>query len=188
MGDKKRSILKTSFLVGIAALIIYVLYTNLSDIKKSGAALSIGDDAPDFQLINLEGETVKLSDYRGQGVFLNFWATYCPPCKKEMPFMQNQYELFKEKGVTILTVDIAEPHPVVEKFAVKYGLTFPILLDLNQETMDLYDVAAIPVSFLIDENGKVVDRISSSLTESQIADYMEQIMPDSEIDKTASNQ
>ncbi|RAZ79320.1 thiol-disulfide oxidoreductase ResA [Planococcus halotolerans] len=188
MSDKKRSIIKTSLLVGFAAVIIYVLFTNLSDIKKSGEALSIGDDAPDFQLINLEGETVKLSDYRGQGVLLNFWATYCPPCKKEMPYMQNQYELFKEKGVTILAVDVAEPQPVVEKFVGEYGLTFPVLLDLNQETTDLYDVAAIPVSFLIDENGKVVDRLSASLTESQIADYMEQIMPEYEIDKTFINQ
>ncbi|QHJ70923.1 thiol-disulfide oxidoreductase ResA [Planococcus halotolerans] len=188
MSDKKRSIIKTSLLVGFATVIIYVLFTNLSDIKKSGEALSIGDDAPDFQLINLEGETVKLSDYRGQGVLLNFWATYCPPCKKEMPYMQNQYELFKEKGVTILAVNVAEPQPVVEKFVGEYGLTFPVLLDLNQETMDLYDVAAIPVSFLIDENGKVVDRLSASLTESQIADYMEQIMPEYEIDKTFINQ
>lgn len=188
MGDKKRSILKTSLLVGVAAVIIYVLFTNLSDIKKSGEALSVGDEAPDFQLINLDGATVKLSDYRGQGVFLNFWATYCPPCKKEMPFMQNQYERFKEKGVTILAVDVAEPQPVVEDFAVKYGLTFPVLLDLNQETMNLYDVAAIPVSFLIDENGTVVDRISAGLTESQIADYMKQIMPESENDKTSNTQ
>ena len=165
-----------------------MLFTNLSDIKKSGEALSVGDEAPDFQLINLDGETVKLSDYRGQGVFLNFWATYCPPCKKEMPFMQNQYERFKEKGVTILAVDVAEPQPVVEDFAVKYGLTFPVLLDMNQDTMDLYDVAAIPVSFLIDENGKVVDRITAGLTESQIADYMKKIIPESERDKPSITQ
>lgn len=188
MADKGRSIIKTSILVGIAAVIIYVLYTNLSDIKSSGSALSIGDEAPDFQLTTIEGKLVQLSDYRGQGVFLNFWATYCPPCKKEMPFMQNQYELFKEKGVTILAVNVAEPQPVVEKFAVKYGLSFPVLLDSNQETMDLYDVAAIPVSFLIDENGKVVDRITAGLTESEIADYMKQIMPESEIDKTSITQ
>lgn len=172
--------MKTSLLVGLAAVIIYVFYTNLSDIKNSGSAIAAGDKAPDFQLTTLEGETVKLSDYRGQGVFLNFWATYCPPCKKEMPFMQNQYDLLKEKGVTILAVDVGEPQSVVEKFAEKYGLTFPILLDSNQETMALYDVAAIPVSFLIDENGMVVDRITAGLTESQIADYLKQVMPKSE--------
>ncbi len=188
MCDKGRSIRKQSILVGVAIVIIYVLFTNLSDIQKNEEVLSIGDEAPDFQLTTLEGKTVNLRDYRRKGVFLNFWATYCPPCKKEMPFIQNQYELFKEKGIIILAVDVAEPQPVVEKFALKYGLTFPILLDLNQETMDLYDVAAIPVSFLIDENGKVVDRITAGLTESQIADYMKQLMPESEIGQTSITQ
>ncbi|WP_019414667.1 thiol-disulfide oxidoreductase ResA [Paenisporosarcina sp. TG20] len=180
MSVEGKSIVKTIILVGLALVIVYVLYTNLLDIKSSGTAVATGDQAPDFQLTTLEGETVKLSDYRGQGVFLNFWATYCPPCKKEMPFMQSQYEVFKEKGVTILAIDVGEPKPVVESFVSEYGLTFPILLDPHHEAVDSYGVVAIPVSFLIDGNGKVVERITSSLTESQIAEYMEQILPETE--------
>lgn len=178
MNKKSRLIVRTSILIGFIALVLYVLYTNFFNVDDG--IVSKGDQAPDFQLKTLEGETVNLSDYRGQGVFLNFWATYCPPCKEEMPYMQSQYELFKDKGVTILAVDVGEPKLTVEKFVKRYGLTFPVLLDERQEVLNLYGVGAIPVSFLVDENGKVVDRITAGLTESQIHNYMKQILPDRE--------
>ncbi len=178
MSVNGKSIIKTSILIGLAAIIAYALYNNFLDIKNSGNVVASGDQAPDFQLTTLEGETVKLSDYKGQGVFLNFWASYCPPCKEEMPYMQSHYEVFKDKGVVILAINIGEPKHVVESFVSENGFTFPILLDPNQEVVNSYGVVAIPVSFLIDENGKVVDRITASLTESQIAEYMKLILPE----------
>lgn len=178
MNKKTRLIVRTSILIAFVGIVLYVLYTNF--LNTNDGIINAGDQAPDFQLKTLEGETVNLSDYRGQGVFLNFWATYCPPCKEEMPYMQSQYEVFKDKGVTILAVDVGEPKLTVEKFVKRYELTFPILLDYRQEVVNAYGVGAIPVSFLIDENGKVVDRITAGLTESQIYKYMEKITPESE--------
>jgi peroxiredoxin len=175
LDKKRRLIVRAGILIGFVAMIIYVLYSSI--FNNDNGMVSRGDQAPDFQLQTLDGKTVRLSDYRGQGVFLNFWATYCPPCKKEMPYMQNQYEKFKDKGVTILAVDVGEPKLTVEKFVKRYGLTFPILLDEKEEVIDLYGVGAIPVTFLIDKNGKVVDRITASLTEEDIKEYMTQIMP-----------
>ncbi|WP_201715578.1 thiol-disulfide oxidoreductase ResA [Rossellomorea arthrocnemi] len=173
---KRRLVIRISLLSIFTFLIGYVLYTNITN--SNSGMIQAGDQAPDFQLETLKGETVKLSDFKGQGIFLNFWATYCPPCKEEMPYMQNQYEEFKDKGVTILAIDVGEPKVTVDKFAKRYGLTFPILLDQNQEVLDSYGVGPIPVTFLIDEDGKVVERVTASLSEEIIKNYMNSIMPE----------
>ena len=76
--------------------------------KEKYDVLQVGDDAPDFALIDLNGESHQLSDYKGQGVFLNFWGTWCATCKKEMPAMGRQYQVYKDQGVQILAVNIAE--------------------------------------------------------------------------------
>ncbi|MGM0867513.1 MAG: thiol-disulfide oxidoreductase ResA [Bacillota bacterium] len=177
MDKKKRRLVIRIILLSIfTTLIGYLLYTNITN--SNSGVIHAGDQAPDFQLETLEGETVKLSDFKGQGVLLNFWATYCPPCKEEMPYMQNQYEEFKDKGVTILAIDVGEPKVTVDKFAKRYGLTFPILLDQNQEVLDSYGVGPIPVTFLIDEDGKVIERVTASLSEETIKNYMNSIMPE----------
>jgi len=172
---KRRLIVRAGILIGFVAVIAYILYTNF--FNNDNGLITEGDIAPDFQLQTLDGETVRLSDYKGQGVFLNFWATYCPPCKEEMPYMQNQYEEFKDKGVTILAIDVGEPKLTVEKFVKRHGLTFPILLDQNEDVLDSYGVGPIPVTFLIDKDGKVVDRITAGLTEEDIKKYLTRIMP-----------
>ncbi|PGT79576.1 thiol-disulfide oxidoreductase ResA [Bacillus sp. AFS040349] len=175
MQKKRRLIVRAGILIGFVAVIAYILYTNF--FNNDNGLITEGDIAPDFQLQTLDGETVRLSDYKGQGVFLNFWATYCPPCKEEMPYMQNQYEEFKDKGVTILAIDVGEPKLTVEKFVKRHGLTFPILLDQNEDVLDSYGVGPIPVTFLIDKDGKVVDRITAGLTEEDIKKYLTRIMP-----------
>jgi peroxiredoxin len=172
---RKRMIARTLVLTSFVLLIGYVIYTNV--FNNENGVIAAGDKAPDFQLKTLEGETVKLSDYRGQGVFLNFWATYCPPCKEEMPHMESQYHEFKDKGVTILAIDVGEPPLTVERFVKRYGLSFPILLDEREEVLNLYGVGPIPVTFLIDKDGKVVDRITAGLSEEDIKKYMTKIMP-----------
>ncbi|SDJ13130.1 AhpC/TSA family protein [Alteribacillus bidgolensis] len=84
-----------------------------------------GDIEPNFQLETLEGETVELNDYRGQSVFLNFWGTYYPPCEEEMPYMENQYQEYKDKGVEILAVNVGESELAVERFVDRHPLSFP---------------------------------------------------------------
>lgn len=155
--------------------LIYAIYQSYS---KDSDMITAGDKAPDFQLQTLDGNTIQLSDYRGQGVFLNFWATYCPPCKEEMPYMESQYQKFKDKGVTVLAVDLGEPKIPVKRFVDKYELTFPIPMDKNESVMDAYGVGPIPVTFLINKNGVVEDRITAGLTESDIRKYMKQIQPE----------
>ena len=127
---------------------------------------------------DLEGNEVKLEDYRGKGVLLNFWATYCPPCEKEMPYLESAYKDYKDKGIEILAVDVGEPRILVNQFVSKKELSFPVLLDWNGDTADLYEVHTLPVTFLINEEGEITEKISGELTEENIHHYLESIIPE----------
>ncbi len=95
----------------------------------------------------MEGEQVELADYEGQGVFLNFWGTFCPPCEDEMPYMENQYEVYEDQGVEILAVNVGESDLVVDRFVSRHALTFPILLDEDQAVLDHYGVGPLLLLF-----------------------------------------
>lgn len=126
---------------------------SVADSDEEG--VQVGDVAPDFEITTLEGGTVKLSDYRGKPVMLNFWATWCPPCRAEMPAMQQFYE---EHDVTVLAVNLTdtETNPTnAADFVNAYDLTFPILMDKEAEVSTLYRIKPIPASFLIDANGRI---------------------------------
>ena len=117
--------------------------------------LAIGNMAPDFELTTLEGETAKLSDYRGQIVFINFWATWCPPCRAEMPDME---KLYQDMDLEILAINLTESErdeEGVAAFVKDFGLTFPIPMDVNSEVADAYQVQAYPTSYMIDSSGRI---------------------------------
>jgi peroxiredoxin len=115
-------------------------------------------EAPDFTLENLEGSLVSLKDFRGKLVFLNFWATWCGPCRWEMPAMEKLWNRFKEGRFVILAVDIREGKEVVKSFIQEEGYTFPVLLDSRGEVAGIYGIRAIPTTFLIDPQGKIVGK------------------------------
>ncbi|MCK1981997.1 MULTISPECIES: thiol-disulfide oxidoreductase ResA [Bacillaceae] len=175
MAKKKRLIMRTVILIGLSAAVIYALYTNLNRDKMN--SIEINSKAPDFILTDMEGNKHKLSEYKGQGVFLNFWGTWCKPCETEMPFMDNQYQDYKEKGVQILAVNVGESDYAVKTFADKYKLSFPILNDKGGEVQSAYKVNPLPVTFLIDKDGKVIDEITGGLTEEDIKTLMERVKP-----------
>ncbi|MED3623615.1 peroxiredoxin family protein [Neobacillus thermocopriae] len=123
--------------------------TNTTSATKEG--LSVGAKAPDFELKTLSGDSVKLSDLKGKKVMLNFWATWCPPCKEEMPAME---KLHKEAGedLLILAVNI-DPHLDVQGFVNENKLTFPILLDTDDTVNEKYQILSIPTTYFIDSKG-----------------------------------
>jgi peroxiredoxin len=117
---------------------------------------SIGAQAPDFELTTLQGDRVKLSDFRGKKVVLNFWATWCPPCRVEMPHMQRFYSEYKDRNVVIVSVDAMHTEVskvVVQAFADDWGLTFPVVLDTVGEVGKIYQVTAYPATYILDEQG-----------------------------------
>lgn len=175
MKKRQRLIMRSVILVVIALALGYTLYNTVFNDKKE--PVKAGDTAPNFVLKDLEGNEVELEDYKGKGVFLNFWGTYCPPCEKEMPAIQRQYDKYKDQGVVVLAVDIAEPKFTVEKFANRLNLTFPIVLDQQREVVDEYGVGNLPATYLISPEGKVIDKITGELNDTHVRNYMEKIKP-----------
>ncbi len=113
--------------------------------------------AKDFVAPAPDGKPVKLADYRGRVVFLNFWATWCPPCREEMPAMERLYQRYKDRGVVVLAVSVdAEGGPVVAPFVKEQKLTFHVGVDPKMEMADRYGVRAIPSTFLVSKTGGVV--------------------------------
>lgn len=135
-----------------------------SESELSGRDVNIGLEnnqlAPDFELQSLSGEKIRLSDYRGKKVFLNFWASWCGPCKVEMPYMENYYKKYRDlENVEIIAVNMTKGElntKKVQEFVDAHGLTFPVLLDSNGDIERIYKVIGLPTTYLIDEDGIVV--------------------------------
>ncbi|UTE77284.1 redoxin domain-containing protein [Rossellomorea sp. KS-H15a] len=180
---------KRNFALAIVALLIGIFLVNLfqdqqekkakeeadqlakesMDLTDAKQGLTQGDRAPDFTLTTLDGEEVKLSDYQGKKVILNFWATWCPPCKAEMPHMEQYYEKnAKKESVEILAVNLTsqdDGEKAVQQFVDGYELTFPILMDEKGDIGDEYRAFTIPTTYMIDTNGLIQHKIVGPMNE-----------------------
>lgn len=166
--------MRSVILIILIGALGYTLYSNFFVSKER---VKVGSEAPDFVLKDLDGNEHQLSDYKGKGVFLNFWGTWCEPCEREMPYMDNQYSYYKDQGVEVLAVNIAESNIAVQTFIDKHQLSFPVILDKDRQVLNAYGVGPLPTTFIINPEGKVVDITSGTLSERMIRDYMEQIKP-----------
>ena len=120
--------------------------------------------APEISLPDMDGNQVSLSDLKGKVVILNFWATWCPPCKEEMPSMEQLYRKFKDQGLVILAVNVEEDgHQAVKSFLQRTPYSFPILLDAKAEAQNTYKVFKFPETFIIDRNGNVVEKVIGAI-------------------------
>ncbi|QHE63171.1 redoxin domain-containing protein [Rossellomorea vietnamensis] len=188
---------KRNFALAIVALLIGIFLVNLfqdqqekkakeeadqlakesMDLTDAKQGLTKGDRAPDFTLTTLDGEEVKLSDYQGKKVILNFWATWCPPCKAEMPHMEQYYEKnAKKENVEILAVNLTsqdDGEKAVQQFVDGYELTFPILMDENGDIGDEYRAFTIPTTYMIDTNGLIQHKIVGPMNEEMMGKMVE---------------
>jgi peroxiredoxin len=127
--------------------------------------------APDFTLQNLEGQTISLNALRGRPVLLNFWATWCGPCRSEMPFLQeiHQDPVWQERTLLVLAVNLQESDTVVRKFMAENGLSFTVLMDTRGEAARLYNIASIPTTYIIGKDGIIKNsRIGAFMNKAQI--------------------
>lgn len=135
--------------------------TEVNNKTKSG--IEINQMAPDFSLKTLDGKEAKLSDYRGQKVILNFWATWCPPCKAEIPHMEKYYKNHAKKDhVEILAVNLTKSDKdenYIKDFIKSYDMTYPVLLDTEGEQQKQYEIVTIPTTFIIDTKGVIQKKI-----------------------------
>jgi peroxiredoxin len=138
----------------------------------SKIAPEIGAQAPDFALRDLEGNEVRLSDYRGRTVLLTFWATWCGPCRLEMPTFEGRYQELKDDGFTVLGLNYDEPVEDVSAFRDELGLSFPLLLDPGGSVQRLYRIRGYPTSIFVDAQGVVRVVHIGLITEGQLHDYL----------------
>ena len=127
------------------------------ELEKVGLyALKEGTRSIDFVLKDLNGKEISLSSFKGKVVLLNFWATWCPPCRAEMPSMERLYRRFKDKDLVILAVDLREEAKIVRKFVAGQKLSFPVLLDSDGRVGAIYGAQSIPLSYLVGRDGNVL--------------------------------
>jgi cytochrome c biogenesis protein CcmG/thiol:disulfide interchange protein DsbE len=131
--------------------------------------------APDFMLPDLNGQSVSLSALRGRPVLLNFWATWCGPCRSEMPYLQELQmdPAWRERGLLILAVNLQEPETTVSKFMADNGFSFTVLLDARGEAGRLYNVASIPATYIIGKDGIIKNsRVGAFANKAQIGQML----------------
>ena len=144
----------------------------------SGHGPEIGKLAPDFTLNDLDGQEVSLSGLRGKPVLLNFWATWCGPCRIEMPFLQEIYEKWTDKELVLLAVNLHEDPDKVREFVEGAGFSFPVLLTTGNEVPLSYNVRNIPATFFIDADGVIRDiKVGAFFGVEDIESRLVKIMP-----------
>jgi peroxiredoxin len=167
MPFNKRLLFSQCFLIGLLSLF-------LSGMAK--APPLVGGPAPYFELENVAGQAIKLSDFKGEFVVLNFWATWCVPCIKEMPELQKTHQLLGKNNVKIIGVNLGESKKRVDKFTQDYHLSFPILLDGFGNTSQKYKVRSLPVTYFISPDGIIREEIfGGGLTKELIESKINQI-------------
>jgi cytochrome c biogenesis protein CcmG/thiol:disulfide interchange protein DsbE len=151
--------------VGMLGLLVWKLA--FGDDQGAAGALAKGEHpaAPTLTLERLDtGEQVSLSDYRGRPVVVNFWASWCIPCKDEAPELQRTYEKYRSQGLVVLGIDAQDFRQDAKRFAKRYGITYPILYDGRGSTLGKWGVSGFPETFFVDRSGKLVgERIQGGI-------------------------
>src|SRR6266542_2314313 len=142
-----------------------------------GAGKLQGQPAPDFSLASLDGKTLKLSDYRGKAVLLNFWATWCEPCKIEMPWFVDLQKKYGPQGLQVLGVAMDDASPKdISEFAQKMNVNYPIVVGKEQVGDQYGGIPYLPSTFYISRDGKIVDRVFGLVSRSEIEDNIQKAL------------
>jgi cytochrome c biogenesis protein CcmG/thiol:disulfide interchange protein DsbE len=162
----------------LTTILGFILTTVLLVAGCSAQAPQVGELAPDFQLPNLEGQSISLSDFRGEPVLVNFWASWCLPCRYEMPFIQEVYEEWSASGLVVLAINKGESLSTAKDFMQSYNLSFPALLDINQDVALEYNIWSIPTTFFIDKDGIIqAIKVGPFLSKADIENSLSKIIP-----------
>jgi peroxiredoxin len=173
----KRSPLALVVVAFVVALMLYVGYHHARSGPSFAPHLTQSSLAPDFSLESLDGKTMRLSDLRGKAVLLNFWATWCGPCKIEMPWFVELQNRYASQGLQILGVAMDDASKEdIGKFAKEMGVNYPILIGKESVGDQYGGVPALPESFLISRDGKIVDKIIGLRGKAEIEDSVKKAL------------
>ncbi|AJG99438.1 alkyl hydroperoxide reductase [Clostridium beijerinckii] len=187
----KKALIAAIVSVALIVFSVYTIYNSESSNSKTDSSISITSDknnasnqtievtpnniktkAIDFNLKDLNGNELSLSDLKGKKVFLNFWATWCPPCKAEMPEIEKLYQETKDSDLVIVSVEIGEPLNTVKSFIDSNKYNFKILIDPDQSVATKYNIISIPTSYFIDEVGNIVSTHVGGMNIDQMKAYI----------------
>lgn len=162
-------------LVMVAIAAILALPGAQEQVETAGLSAipaSVNFPAPDVQLTNLSGQPVAISDFRGQVILYNAWATWCPPCKEEMPTLQAYYEAYKANGFVIIAIEDGQPIEEVRAFVDEHRLTFPVWPDPQHKATTAFRTNSLPTSFVIDRDGVVRLTWTGAISRARLEEYV----------------
>lgn len=166
-----------SVIIGLFGLwVAYLLLWPSQGSKAAGTGIAVGAPAPDFELKTMDGKTYRLSELKGRPVMINFWASWCAPCRAEMPALQAAYKEHESTGFLILAVNLNEADVAITAFQQKLGLTFPIVIDKEDKVSRLYDIVPLPTSYFVDRNGIVQGRWQGEIRTPQLQAMLKKIL------------
>jgi len=161
----------------VLKVILLIILTSMILITGCSAP-EIGKSAPSFQLTDINGKSVSLSDFQGKPVLINFWATWCGPCLFEMPYIQEVYDEWAERGLVILAINVGESLTTVKEFMHYFNLSFPVLLDMKKNVAAKYNVIGYPTTYFIDGDGIIRDiKIGPFRSVAEIEDILSRVFP-----------
>jgi peroxiredoxin len=141
--------------VSIVVRTYFIVMGVISLSMSTASAAKVGDLAPNFTLKSTTGANFRLSELRGEVVMINFWATWCPPCRQEMPVLEKLYSRYRNLGFQLLGVSIDEKSAKAKNMAKRLKVNYPILFDSAKSVSELYDVDAMPTTVMVDRDGRV---------------------------------
>lgn len=178
--------IKTVTIWGLAIVLVITAYFVTTNYNKDHALNQPGKNdisgnssygkAIDFTLSDINGKRVTLSDFKGKNVYLNFFATWCPPCRAEMPDIEKVYQKYKAKNLVVLAVNLGEDSKTVKDFFAKNNLSFNALLDSDKSVAQKYAISAIPVSIFIDKQGNIAAKQVGEMTMSGMETYINMLL------------
>ncbi|WP_307892423.1 thiol-disulfide oxidoreductase ResA [Bacillus swezeyi] len=174
MNKQRRLWMRIVILLILFLAVGFALYQNSFANKET--TVQLNKQAPNFKLATLSDEKIELKDLQGKGVLVNFWASWCDPCKKEMPAIQKAYNQYKDKGFEVVAVNIQEPDLTVESFLKNNNITFPVILDKSGEVYNLWDVGRIPVSFFISSDGIIKRKYEGEMSQEQLDQWIKETL------------
>ncbi len=150
------------------------LLDRLPGLPEQGPTQNV--EVPDFTLETVDGETVTLSDYRGQPVVINFWATWCAPCREEMPLLQETYDAHRDEGLVVIGINVRETPEEVKRFLDEVRVEFPVLLDSEAAVVNRYLVTSLPLTFFVDREGRLRTVVVGGMTKAVLDERLARIL------------
>jgi cytochrome c biogenesis protein CcmG/thiol:disulfide interchange protein DsbE len=162
--------------VGLLILAIAVVACSGTGAEVS-RGINVGNRAPDFSLEALDGTKLSLQDQRGKVVLINFWATWCPPCRAEIPDIEAAFEARQDDGFVVLGINVEEPRETVLPFVDEFEMSYPVLLDESGRLLQTYRAMRLPMSVIVDQDGMIQARHIGFLTAADLDGYLAELLP-----------